>query len=85
MEVTDFDPAIKYCNKAIYLDPENAMHGQPGSILSSIGKNEEALKCIDKALKIDPDNGEIWASKEWYSHLTETSKKPGNVLIKPWN
>lgn len=29
MEVTDFDPAIKYCNKAIYLDPKNLMHGQP--------------------------------------------------------
>jgi len=24
-------------------------------------KNEEALKCIDKALKIDPDNGEVLA------------------------
>jgi tetratricopeptide (TPR) repeat protein len=34
-----------------------------GCVLTNLGKDEEAIKCYDKAIEIDPSNAEIWTNK----------------------
>ena len=48
--------AIKYYDKAIEIDPNNAnAWNNKGLALDNLGKYEEAIKCYDKAIEIDPN------------------------------
>ncbi|MEQ8192337.1 MAG: tetratricopeptide repeat protein [Candidatus Eremiobacterota bacterium] len=55
MGLGDYDMSIESFDKAIEANPKNAnaWNGK-GAILQIQGKTEEALKCYDKALEIDP-------------------------------
>ncbi|MDQ4014358.1 MAG: tetratricopeptide repeat protein [Thermoproteota archaeon] len=35
-----------------------------GVALLNLGNHEEAIKCFDKALEIDPDSAKIWYNRE---------------------
>jgi tetratricopeptide (TPR) repeat protein len=48
---------------------KNLIYGLKGMCLYELGKHEEALRCFDKGLEIDPNNTNAWFQK-------------GNVLVK---
>ena len=51
-----YDEAIKYCDKAIEINPNFAWAWiNKGNALFELGKYDEAVKCYDKAIEIDPN------------------------------
>ena len=60
-----------------------------GYSLDGDGKHEEATKCFDKALEIDPEDPEIWQSKGFalislgrYEEAMECCSIPAHYYIK---
>ncbi|MCX8173529.1 MAG: tetratricopeptide repeat protein [Thermoplasmata archaeon] len=60
-ESEDFDGAIKCYNEALKLSPDNvaALYNKANALLQ-IGRNEEALRILEKLVKNNPDIEEIW-------------------------
>ena len=53
--IEDYDKAIRLCNEAIDIDPENAKAwNYRGSAKSEIGRSEEAIVDFDEAIRLDP-------------------------------
>jgi len=54
-KIEDYEEAIRYFDKAIQLDPSNALAwiGKANALTES-GNEGEARKCFDKASKINP-------------------------------
>jgi len=51
------DDALKYYNKAIESDSKySAAYYNKGVLYDKLGKQEDSLKCLDEAIKIDPKN-----------------------------
>jgi len=56
---------IEYYSKCLKLDPKNAVAWfAKGFALDDSGRNEEAIRCYDKALEIDPENEEVKNDKK---------------------
>jgi|SoiMethySBSTD1v2_1073268.scaffolds.fasta_scaffold61588_4 tetratricopeptide (TPR) repeat protein len=54
-KIEDYEEAIRYFDKAVQLDPNNAMAWvSKANALIESGSEEEARECFDKASKIDP-------------------------------
>jgi len=59
----DYNSSIEYYDKVIN-DPNFAFAwSNKGKALSSLGKNEEALKCYDRSLEINPNSTFGWSNK----------------------
>jgi peptide/nickel transport system permease protein len=58
----DFDGARKLANRAVLLDTRN---DKAWRILAAVSEPQEALRCIQKALKIDPSHPQNLAGLEW--------------------
>ena len=59
-----FENAIKCYNKALELDPDNAiMYTNTGITFAEFGQFENAIKCYNKALELDPDDAATHANK----------------------
>jgi tetratricopeptide (TPR) repeat protein len=53
-KIEDYEEAIKYFEKAIEIDPNNALAWiSKANALIECGNGEEAKSCLDKASKID--------------------------------
>jgi len=53
-KIEDYEEAIKCFDKAVQLDPNNALAWiSKANVLIEYGNEEEARKCFDKASKID--------------------------------
>jgi len=60
----DYDGAVKCCDKALELDPDDMIAmTKKGLIFGVQRKFEESLKCYDKVLDIDPDDEEAMLQK----------------------
>jgi tetratricopeptide (TPR) repeat protein len=54
-KIEDYKEAIKCFDKAVQLDPNNALAWiSKANALIEYGNEEEARKCLDRAKKIDP-------------------------------
>ena len=57
LESKEYHKAIKCFDKAIEIDPKNAVAWiEKGYALNELGNLLEAIKCFDKAIEIDPKN-----------------------------
>ena len=55
LESKEYHKAIKCFDKAIEIDPKNAViWTEKGYALNELGNLLEAIKCFDKAIEIDP-------------------------------
>lgn len=53
-KIEDYEEAIRYFDKAVQLDPNNALAWiSKANALIESGSEEEAIECFDKASKID--------------------------------
>jgi len=53
-EVGQYEQALDYYNKALALDPRNAIvWNNKGNALCKLGRSEEAIECYDKALTVN--------------------------------
>jgi tetratricopeptide (TPR) repeat protein len=54
-KIEDYGEAIKYFDKAVQLDPNNALAwiGKANALIE-YGNDKEARKCLDRAKRIDP-------------------------------
>ena len=71
----------------IDVDPQNkgAWRGK-GICLSSLNRFLKSLDCFDKALEIEPEDGEAWYLKSMrHAFYDEIKKKSGIALEKPLN
>lgn len=54
-KIEDYEEAIRCFDKAVQLDPNNALAWiSKANALIEYGNEEEARKCLDRAKKIDP-------------------------------
>lgn len=59
-----YEEALKSYEKAIDLDPQNAMAwNNKGLALGLSGKHKEALESFDKSIELDPKNATVWNNK----------------------
>ena len=58
----DFEGARKAANRALLLDAQN---DKAWRILAAVSEPREALRCLQKALRIDPTNPQTLAGLEW--------------------
>jgi tetratricopeptide (TPR) repeat protein len=57
-KVEDYEEAIRYFDKAVQLDPNNALAWiSKANALIEYGNEEEASECLERAKKIDPKYG----------------------------
>jgi tetratricopeptide (TPR) repeat protein len=57
LESKEYHKAIKCFDKAIEVDPKNAVAwSEKGYVLNELGNLIEAIKCFDKAIEVDPKN-----------------------------
>lgn len=60
----DIDQALKCCDEAIEIQPEDAsLHHLKGTILYNIGLYREAIRELDTAIELDPDNARYHYSR----------------------
>ena len=58
------DDAIKCCNKALELNPDDANpYINKGVALGSLGQFDDAIKCYNKALELNPDDANPYINK----------------------
>jgi tetratricopeptide (TPR) repeat protein len=54
-KIEDYEEAIRYFDKAVQLDPNNALAWiSKANALIEYGNDEEARKCLERAKKLDP-------------------------------
>jgi tetratricopeptide (TPR) repeat protein len=54
-KIEDYEEAIRYFDKAVQLDPNNALAWiSKANALTEYGNDEEARKCLERAKKLDP-------------------------------
>ena len=54
-KIEDYEEAIRYFDKAVQLDPSNALAWiSKANALIEYGNDEEARKCLERAKKLDP-------------------------------
>jgi len=59
-----FEDAIKYCDEAIKINPNDAVAWSiKGICLNFLHCYEEALACCEKAISLDPNNASAWYNK----------------------
>jgi tetratricopeptide (TPR) repeat protein len=59
-QAEQYDHAVEWIARAIRQDPRPAFLASLGSTLQRQGRYEEALKVLDKAVQLKPDDGELW-------------------------
>lgn len=63
-ELGCYEEALKAYDKAIELNPNNALAwNNKAGVLSVLNRHEEAIKVYDKAIESKPDDANLWSSK----------------------
>lgn len=70
----EYDDAISYYMKALEVETElgnstaiSRINAEVRSIHSALGRYEEAIRCYDKAIEIDPNNAYPWYKRQGLS------------------
>jgi tetratricopeptide (TPR) repeat protein len=72
----NLETAIKYFDKAITIDPEEAESWNNKAIaLMKLGQYAEALKCFDKALYLNSNFAEAWLNKGYLLGMMKKAEK----------
>jgi tetratricopeptide (TPR) repeat protein len=59
-ENKQYDHALEWIARAIAQDPKADYLASLGATLSRLGRHEEALKALDKAVQLKPDDAPLW-------------------------
>jgi tetratricopeptide (TPR) repeat protein len=60
LQAEQYDHAVEWIARAIRQDSRPAFLASLGSTLQRQGRYEEAVKVLDKAVQLKPDDGELW-------------------------
>ncbi|MCW3130787.1 MAG: tetratricopeptide repeat protein [Methanophagales archaeon] len=58
-----FEKAIEYYDKILAIEPSWEAWNNKGNALRQLGKFDEALHCLEEALKLNPEGLEAWHGK----------------------
>src|SRR6476660_859350 len=74
IRANEFDCALGACSEAIRLDSTLATaYACRGGVLANTGESSKALKDLNQALKIQPENGDFYYSRaQVYERLADT-------------
>jgi len=92
----DYEKAISILNELLKIKKTPDFYVRKGRLLKSLGRYDEALECLDKALKLKPDYsrayflkgvllmslGRLKESKEVFLKLLELDKQESNIGAK---
>lgn len=63
MGLEDYENAISYLDSAIFYDPDEAdYYAERGKALMKLGKEDEAMEALKKAVKIEPEH---YLARQW--------------------
>lgn len=84
-DVTEFNnapkKALEYYHKALNFDPQcGGTYREIGNMLERIGKYDEALKYLDKAIALDPDDDCALRDRENFQDSGPAMYEEGDVL-----
>ena len=72
----DFDGAIKLCNKALELNPNNFFaYNNRGLAYSSLKQYERAIQDYDKAIQLNPNDDYAHNNRGWAYYCLKQHKK----------
>ena len=77
-EAAQFDQAVELASRAIRKDPKPVFLTTLGAALLKLRRHDDALKVLDKAVQIKPDDGGLWWSLG--TGLIE-SQRPDEALL----
>jgi tetratricopeptide (TPR) repeat protein len=60
LEEGRLDPALKFYQKAVRIDPGNSAEKKSATIFGMMGRYMEAIASLDRATKIDPLDHQAW-------------------------
>jgi tetratricopeptide (TPR) repeat protein len=60
LHAKQYDDAVEWISRAIRQDPRPKYLASLGTTLQQLGRYEEAIKVVDKAIQLSPDDAELW-------------------------
>jgi len=78
LETNQHDIALEWIVSAIRQSPKSEYLSSLGEVLLRQGRNDEALKALDKAVQLRPDDAALWTK---FGAVLEESRRPSDAVL----
>ena len=79
----NFDKAELFYSRSLVIDPENAeVWNMRGHALRDAGEHNRAVPCFERALELDPEDGDSYMSRESCIRIMNGEEEPLILTIK---
>ena len=82
-DLTDFSRADEFYTLSLDSDPDNPeVWNMRGHTLRDAGDHEDAIHCFDRAMELDPEDGDSYLSRESCMRIMRGEETAPQIIMK---